>query len=178
MSFEESYRKYEDGTATPEERKYVEEEIAKARALTAILDKADAAREDVIGRADRDKVKRARRSFGKRLTVKIVILSLACLLVLSALTVGILYGTAVSAARRSAEYDLTDAGELAKKCVVDHVDGVAVSCTVTETDRDLRYGSKLSQSYFVYEIEVVCGQTQYEVEVNASTGYARITDVD
>ena len=41
MSFETLYEKYMNGTASEEERVYVEEEIAKARKLGEILEAAE-----------------------------------------------------------------------------------------------------------------------------------------
>ena len=38
MNFEELYEKYINGTATEEERAYVEAEIQKARRLTQLID--------------------------------------------------------------------------------------------------------------------------------------------
>lgn len=56
---------------------------------------------------------------------------------------------------------------------------VALSLLATEVDKDTRLSDgKLSQATYVYTIEVHKGTVEYEVEVNAATGEARIVDVE
>ena len=47
---------------------------------------------------------------------------------------------------------------------------------VKEADRELELGSGLTDSIFVYEIEIVCDDYEYQVEVSSKSGYAVITD--
>lgn len=89
MSFETLYEKYMNGTASEEERVYVEEEIAKARKLGEILEAAEKdkaksaspsdgadgenvclAPEDILEDADAEQVKKARKRHRIRSSVR------------------------------------------------------------------------------------------------------------
>ena len=71
MKFEELYEKYLDGTATEEEREYVEGEIEKARKLNDILDRQDARR--VIEPVEEDEVKKAQKAFNFKALIRTVV---------------------------------------------------------------------------------------------------------
>lgn len=178
MNFEELYNRYENGTATPEERAYVEQEIEKARKLSEILDRADAKRVISNADADADDVKRAKRRFSARALVAIIVISLVGLLVLSGAAVGTVFGVAAGSAKKAAQYDRDEATNLAVAYLSDYVDSTVDTRSVTEVDRDLSLGKKLTQSVYVYEITVHHGGFEYELEVDSSTGRVRIADID
>ena len=50
--------------------------------------------------------------------------------------------------------------------------------TVHDIDRNLNSEHGLRNAVYCYEIELRDGITEYEVTVNASSGYATITDID
>ena len=76
MSFEKIYEKYTLGTATEEEKKFVEEEIAKARKLSEIIDgkKTDGA---ILADADVATIKKARKRHSVKFALKALAISLA-----------------------------------------------------------------------------------------------------
>lgn len=93
MSFETLYEKYMNGTASEEERVYVEEEIAKARKLGEILEAAEKdkaksaspsggadgenvcfAPEDILEDADAEQVKKARKRHRIRSSVRALLI--------------------------------------------------------------------------------------------------------
>ncbi|MBE6673213.1 MAG: hypothetical protein E7599_06810 [Ruminococcaceae bacterium] len=177
MNFDQVYEKYLNGTATEEEKAYVEAEIAKAKKLSEIIDSLEAKR--VIESADTEKVKAATRTMKKKFGLRAALISLLVLVILGlSITVSIL-GYVNLKAHNAAEYDKQECFELAKKCVNDHGDVLSTDLAVVEWDRDLRIvNGKLSKAIYVYEIEVRKGTVEYEVEVNSRTGEAVIVDVD
>lgn len=88
----------------------------------------------------------------------------------------------ITAGVSAGKHDISraEAEAIAKQCVSDYENG-EVNLTrviVKDTDRDFHVGSKISNSYYTYEVELVVDGKEYEVEVNAKTKAARLTDVD
>ena len=178
MNFDELYEKYKNGSASPEERAYVEEEIAKARRLSSILDEIDAKR--VVETADRETVRRARKRFDKRMTVKIVSIVVACLLLVFTVTSASIFGIAASAAKNAQEYDISSASDRALKCVSDYLHASG-DLAVSDFDRELDVKfPKLKDSIYIYNITVSNSKNgiDYEIEVNSVTGASRLVDID
>lgn len=176
MNFDELYEKYTNGTATDEEKRYVEEEIAKARKLSEILDSADAKR--VIEPADKETVKKARKRVGRRAVMMVTVISAAVILVLSILASAVVYASASHYASRGVEYTKSDAGEIAKRAVINYVSSVTGEIMVTDIDRELEIRSDLKKSFYVYEVSVRHNGVEYEIEVDPRSGTARIADID
>ena len=177
MNFDKVYEKYVNGTATEEEKAYVEAEIEKARKLSVIIDEMDAKR--VIAPAKTEEVKKARKTMKKKFGICVVVISLTVLVSLALIITGTLFAYVNIKASGKAEYTKDECIELAKKSVNDHSDAVSTNLVVFEVDRDLRfYDGKLSRATYVYEIDVRKGFVEYEVEVNTATGEAVIVDVD
>ena len=112
MSFETLYEKYMNGTASEEERVYVEEEIAKARKLGEILEAAEKdkaksalpsggadgenvclAPEDILEDADAEQVKKARKRHRIRSSVRALLISLVSAIVVAGAVTGGVIGT-------------------------------------------------------------------------------------
>ena len=177
MNFDQVYEKYINGTATEEEKAYVEAEIAKARKLSEIIDSMDAKK--VIEPADSDKVRNATKTMKKKFGLRVLIISVSVLLILTLAIAGSIAAYVNVKASGAAEYSKEECFELAKKSVNDHSDSVSTDLIIVEWERDLRIvNGKLSKAVYVYEIEVRKGYVEYEVEVNSKTGEAIIVDVD
>ena len=73
-----------------------------------------------------------------------------------------------------------EAETIAKQCVSEYENGdINLSrVIVKDNDRDFHVGSKISNSYYTYDVELIVDGHEYEVEVNARTKAARLTDVD
>ena len=129
MSFETLYEKYMNGTASEEERVYVEEEIAKARKLGEILEAAEKdkaksaspsdgadgenvclAPEDILEDADAEQVKKARKRHRIRSSVRALLISLVSAIVVAGAVTGGVIGTATGAAKKTDE-NFGNAGE-------------------------------------------------------------------
>lgn len=177
MNFDQVYEKYINGTATEEEKVYIESEIAKARKLSEIIDTMDAKR--VIEPADSDKVKKAAKTMKKKFGLRALIISISALLVLALIAIGSVIAYVNVKASLASEYSKEECFELAKKSVNDHSDLVSTDLTVVEWEKDLRIiDGRLSKAIYIYEIEVRKGYVEYEIEVNSKTGEAVIVDVD
>ena len=177
MNFDQVYEKYLNGTATEEEKAYIEAEIAKAKKLSEIIDSMDSKR--VIAPSNTEKVRSATRTMKKRFGWRAALISFVVLIIVAVSIAVSIIGYVNLKAHNAVEYDRDECFELAKKCVNDHGDTISTKLRVTEWDRDLRIiDGKLSKAVYVYEIEVSKGSVEYEVEVNTKTGAAVIVDVD
>jgi|GEM_PF-305605 len=177
MNFEELYRKYKEGTATTEEAATVLCEIEKARRVSEILDGEKAVCADVITEADAQTVRRAKKAFHWRNTVRTVIVCVICIAVLGALACGAVFGTALVSANRAKNVSEEEAIEAAKAALATHVEGSSTTeMIVSESELELDMGTRLVDTVYVYEITLILGDYKYELDVSAKTGYAVISD--
>ena len=176
MNFEELYAKYINGSASEEEKRYVEEEIAKARKLSEIIDSLDAKR--VVDTADRETVKRARKKVSRRFLRTVIVTGISLILLTALLVSGAVFGIASYFASKGIEYSKSEAGDIAKRAVINYTDSRADEFVVVDIDKELRINAKLSKSVYVYEVSVVCDGIEYELDVDPRSGRAVITDID
>lgn len=173
MKFEELHVKYQNNTATPEEIAYVEAEIAKAKALAAIIDEHDA--RHAIAPTEDENVKKSVKSFLKKTRHRIALFVLAGFLLLSSLGVGGFFTAASIKATSNSSYNKQEAIELCKKWVADtHPTVKADEIFVTDCERELVLHHGFSRAYYEYEIEIVYENLEYEFWVNAKTGVSRV----
>ena len=118
MNFDKVYEKYVNGTASEEEKLYIEEEISKARKLSEIIDEMDAKR--VIEPADTEEVKKATRFMRKKFSIRVLVISISVLVALSLLTTGALFAYVNGKASQIEKYTKEECMEFAKKSVHDH----------------------------------------------------------
>ena len=178
MNFDEAYEKVLAGTATDEEKTYVNTEIDKIRRISAILDTPPAS--PVIAEADTETVMRARKSFNKKTTIKIAVITLLSLLAIAALVCGIIFIPSCTSASRSEKIDSEEALELAIEYLSNYTGEDASQYLLRDIDRELRIPDGLGNAIYVYEIELRTpdGGLRYELEVSAKSGYVVLTDVD
>lgn len=177
MKFEELYEKYLNKTATAEEVAYVEDEIAKAKKLAAILDEKDAAR--VIAPSEDKTVKHSVRRFLKKTALRIMAIVLAAVVLVSALGIGGFFAIASMKATSNSICDKSEAVELCKKWLSDAYEGVkADSLVVREVDRELALHRGFAKAYYEYDIEISHNGAQYEFWVDSFSGEVRLVDKD
>lgn len=177
MNFDELYEKYRNGSATEEERAYVESEISKARKLAAIIDEQDSKR--VIEPAEEEKVKKSVNGFMRHTRIRIALVVTAILLLLSILcTVGF-FAFAMIKASSNSVCTRDEAVERAKKWLADTYSDLRVEdLRVIEVDRDLALHHGLSRAYFEYDVEIEYNGNEYEFWIDSSDGEVRLVDRD
>lgn len=192
MNYEEAFRHYREGTATEEEKAYVQEEIAKAKALSTLLDdQAIAVKPAPIKEADAKEVKEAKQQLAWK-RVLAGLLSMVVLLVIIGAVLGGVFGSAAVYARDSVVFSKADAAQIATEFAYN--DAVArfgfagsISDFYAEPTREIddkfNFESNLRGSYYTYKVEVTGWTTDgweydYEIEVNAKTGSCSVLDLD
>ncbi len=177
MKFEELYQKYIDGTATDSEKAYVEEEIEKAKKLSAIIDSQDAKR--VIAPVEKEEVQKAKKLFTLRSIITIVAVSLIALVVVAGAVCGGIFGTAVTSAKNLSHFETTnEAGECAKRYIVNHLNDNG-SLIVNEIDRDLIMNVGLNKAYYSYEVEIQSlNGKEYDILVDGRNGECKVIEID
>ena len=183
MRFDEAYEKVLNGTATEEEREYVREQVRKAEQIDNILKSEErapvtAAEVPKMIKKGQKKVKRKGAAIFFRMVMLAVIVGAG------AFGGGVLE-TAVSSAKKADLISSEEARTIAEAAAVNRVaereDGT-LTPHIVEMDKELEIAPKLTDSVYVYtfDLQILSDKWLYEVEVevNAKTGYAFISDFD
>lgn len=179
MNFEQAYQKLRDGTATDEEAAFVARELENVRKISAVLDDPGLSSPG-IGKAEAETVRQARKAFGKKTFVRTLAVVLGSLLVIAAIVCSILFIPSTLSARGKLKISKAQAVDAAYACLVEQVGQErAGSFYVDYAHRHLRYVGSIFDATYVYtvEFEDLYGR-EYEIEVNANSGYTVIRDVD
>lgn len=177
MNFEELYEKYKAGDMTDEERELLSKELERARRVSELLEQEQGKGASQIAPADREVVKKAKKAFDLRTTIRTVVICAICLTVLGALACGAIFGTALVSAHKATSVTQEQAIESAKTLLATHVEGSSpTEMIVSEVERELDMRVKLTDTVYVYEITLILGEYRYEIDVSAKTGYAVISD--
>ena len=183
MRFDEAYEKVLNGTATEEEREYVREQVRKAEQIDSILKSEE--RAPVTAAVDTENEKKARKQVTMKGAAMIVMIVMLCLIVVAGAVCGGVFGTAVSSAKKADLISSEEARTIAEAAAVNRVaereDGT-LTPHIVDMDKELEIAPKLTDSVYVYtfDFRIMADRWLYEVEVevNAKTGYAFISDFD
>lgn len=175
MSFEDLYKKVQDGTATEEERKIVEDKI---KAISAIFDEPAANRVEFEPVAN-ETIAAAQKAHSRRSVLRIVAVVAIMVIALGGLAGGFAFGK-VEQAKHEVTIDEGQAIELAKTHLANEkfngtLDGQNV--IVEEVDRELDMSSGLRHPSYYFEVELECNGVEYKVHVNATDGFASIVSM-
>lgn len=171
MDFKSAYKKFLEGTATPEETEFVRNELAKARAVndidTAIKDNV------VFSEKNSEEVKNVVKKTKKKSVLKTICISVASLVVITGAVLGTVFGIAVTSANKTMKYTLDKACEIA---VTEVKQRFSLSeAKVTKREKDFRMVVNLTKSYYIYDIEVNdLKGTDYDVEFSSKDGILSI----
>lgn len=176
MNFKEAYNHFLDGTANEDEIEYVREEMRKVREIDEILHSTP--EKSIFNEVESDTIKKARKQFNLKNTIRIIIVVLCVLAALAAAICGYIFGTAVPAAKRNSDLSREQALTSAQDYLSEFLGKDAHGFTVHDIDRHLHTEHGLKNTVYCYEIELRDGVTEYEITVNAASGYAFITDID
>ncbi len=177
MSFESLYEKYQNGTATQEEIAYVEEEIAKARKLSEIMESYQAPQ---IEEATVEEVQKAKKKFNLKTALRTLLIVAVVTIVAVGVVLSGVFGTAASAANDQQLVSRGEAEQLALRTVIDNQElGAIGQLEVVEIERELEIeNGKLNHAYYKYQIDIrTQNGLEIEVEVDSRTGKAWISDI-
>lgn len=176
MNFKDAYNNFLNGTATEEEIEFVRKEMNRVREIDDILHGMP--ERDIFNEVESDTIQKARKQFNFKNTIRIIIVVLCVLIFLAAAICGYIFGTAIPAARRNSDISREEALVIAEDYLSEFLEKDAHEFIVHDIDRHLNSAEGLKNSVYCYEIELRDDFTEYEVTVNAASGYAVITDVD
>ncbi len=189
MNYEDAFRHYREGTATDEEKAFVLDEIAKAKALSSLLDDEGlAVKPAPIKEAEAKDVKDAkhrmimRRVLGGLIAVVVILLALGAIL-------GGVFGSAAAYARGNVVLERTEAITVAEDYAREHAEknGFVVSHAFSDlprdVDEDFNFETDLKSSFYSYKVDVTVWTAEgyeldYEVVVNAHTGSPSLKELD
>ena len=169
MNFEEAYQRLREGTATDEEAAFVARELENVRKISAILDNPTLLSPE-IGQAETDTVQKARKAFNKKTLIRTVAIVLCSLAAIAAIVCAILFIPSNISASGKQKITKAQAVEAAYACLVEQVG---------EERAGTFYVGSIFDAIYVYKVEFedVYG-SEYEIEVNANSGYTVIRDID
>ena len=114
MNYDDAFKHYKEGTANDEEKEFVKQEIAKARALASLLeDDSVSANAAEIKRADAEEIKAAKKEFSWR-GMLIGLIAMIVLIVAVGVVLGCVFGAAAGYANDSIAVTKEAAVEYAK----------------------------------------------------------------
>ncbi|MBR1455805.1 MAG: hypothetical protein IJ594_01430 [Oscillospiraceae bacterium] len=180
MNFEDAYKKLRDGTASDEEAAFVARELENVRRISAILDDPRLSDPGIV-QAEQETVQKARRAFNRKSMLRTLAIVLCSLLAVAAIVCGILFIPSNISASGRVAVTREEAIEAGRACLAEQLGGEeeARAYYVDHIHRHLRYGGSIFEGIYVYRIEFenTYGD-EYEIEVNANSGYTTIRDID
>lgn len=176
MDFESVYKKYLDGTASDEEKAFVEQELDKARKMTEIIDAYESAR-PIQEECDKETVKKAQKKFALKNALRALGITAAVVVLVAAIVLASVFGTAFGSANKNLNVSEEQAKQIALAFVADTY-GTSGVPIVTECKREIDYSSDLRHSVYTYEIEIQYGLVyEIDVRVNAKTGLVTLEEI-
>ncbi len=179
MNFEEAYRKLQDGTATDEEAAFVARELENVRRIRSILDEPELS-DPGISRAEIETVQKARKAFNHKTLLRTLAIVLCSLLAIAAIVCAVLFVPSNISASGKVKLAKDRAIDAAFACLTEEVgEEEAKRFYVDYAHRHLRYEGSIFDAVYVYKIEFEDARgREYEIEVNSSSGYTVIRDID
>ena len=191
MNYEEAFRHYREGTATEEEKAFGQEEIAKAKALSSLMDDQGlAVKPAPIKEADAKEVKDAKQHLVWKRVLAGLLAVIVLLVALGAILGGV-FGSAAAYANDNIAVSRAEARDIAAEFAME--DAARRGYTVegngyyVESEREIdercNFEGDLKSSYYSYKGDVTCYTTdgyelEYEIEVNSHTGSAWVYEFD
>ncbi len=175
MDFEKAYQNFINGSASPEEVEFVRSEMKKASEINDLL--ASVKDEGATRDAEKEKVKKAIKSYKKRDTVKILVIVSSIILVL-ALGIGAAIGIPVlSYAKDNVNYSADEAKAIAIEYLEEKYPEGAGKIKVHKVERELEVEGRIKNARYIYVIDIYNGVNNvFEIEIDGKTG--NIVEVD
>lgn len=197
MNYDDAFKHYKEGTANEEEREFVKQEIARARALASLLeDDSVSANAAEIKMADAEEIKAAKKEFSWR-GMLAGLIAVIVLIVAVGVVLGCVFGaaagyasdnivvskeTAVENAKVAAYADATDPAKFGAAAFVGE-NTFILDEKFSDIDRKFNIEGDLRQSYYTYEIELKAYdengfEWEYKIGVNTRTGNSIVLGFD
>ncbi len=189
MNFEDAFKHYREGTATPEEKDYVLDELAKAKAFSNLLDDEGInVTPAPIAQSDIKEIKAAKKQLKYKWLMMAVYTVLAVVVVLGAVLGGV-FGMSAKYAKDNMNLSKTDCAAVARAEALafieqkqsDDYNGVDKwmwvgvlegDIRLDDCDEELNMRANLKDCYYTYKVEFdIAGKnTSLQYEVNSVTG--------
>ncbi len=191
MNFEDAFKHYQDGVATPEEKEYVKKQLDELKSFSALMDDEGInVTPAPIAEADRNDLKKVK----KQLKAKYVIIPIcvvAFIICAIAAILGGVFGYASSSAKKAMKFSKGECIQIARQYAYDFTKdknglnlplaGSVDDFWVKEGDADIDFvynGNELKKSFYVYVIEVNTVGCEFEIRVDTRTGKCDMLDID
>lgn len=177
MNFKNAFDKVQAGTASEEEVAFIAEEMEKLHRISELLDNPSAS--PIVLEAEAKDIEKAKKSYNKKTTIKIIIITFIVLCLIACLVCGIIFIPSLTSAVSNVRHDRDECVQNAEAFISDMTGEDATYFMIKDIDRELRIPDSLWNAIFVYEIDFVdAGGTKYRVEVNSKSGFVILTDKD
>lgn len=168
MKFEEAYEKVKCGTATEEEKAFVDKEVNDFISIKNIIDNPPV--EPVVAKADKEAVGKALKLFQRKSLIRIAVTVLVVLSMIAVIVCGIVLIPSCSSAaanqRLSREESIRAAQYFLRQKGINVVD-----LEVYDVDKELRIFGSLTNAFYAYEIEFRSDTDIYGVSVGTQSGH-------
>ncbi len=180
MNYEDAFKHYQEGTASQEERDYVLDELAKAKALSSLMDDERLAITPApISEADAADIKLAKKQFKAKYIATALLSACAVLLSIGAILGGV-FGSAASYAKKQVVYGKDECTELAKTYLTEFLNDDVMGAplftvsrddlAIDDVDSDFHFEASIKESFYSYAVELKFNDEEYKVNVDTRNG--------
>ena len=113
----------------------------------------------------------------KHKALKIVIGSVSAAVLIACGVCGYIFGTAIPAARRNRVIFEDEAILIAEEYLSDYLGTDASKFVLDDVDRFLNSSAGLKNTVYTYEVDFQSEDCEYDISVNASTGFTRLIEI-
>ncbi len=175
MDFEKAYKKFLDGTASPEETEFVRNEMKKANDINGIL--ANVKNEGATNTAERETVKQAMKTYLRKDTLKILLI-VCCSLTVLAIGIACALGIPIlNNAKNNVNYSWEEAESIAFNYLVKEYPESTGKIEIRRVEKELEIEGRIKNARYIYVLDVYNGVNNvFEIEIDSKTG--KIIEVD
>ena len=139
-----------------------------------------AAQPEMAAEKSSKKAPKNRQKAKKGKALKIILGILIPSAIIAAAVCGYIFGTAIPAARRNAVYSKEEATKIAEEYLSEYLGTDVSKYILNDVDRFLDSSAGLKNTVYRYEVDFrdENNEFEYDVSVNAQTGYARLVEMD
>lgn len=177
MNFDEAFKHYSEGTATEEEKAFVKDELAKAKAFSPLFDDEGLnVTPAPIKEAEANEIRAAKKEF-KWSKIIYAVCGVGLILIVVAAILGGVFGAASNYANENIVYGKEQCVEFAKQYAYDFLVNNPLGgfdfisgpddLKVDDIDKEFNYdGSDLEKSYYEYRITLETATNEIVVDVD------------